>query len=223
MMTNLRLGLAAALTVSILGFGNGCSSHDDSAAAAYDTGSSGSADPYRPSDDGSAASSTPGASTNNGVAATDGGAADGSTAPDSGTGTGTGGGGGGAACLDDSAPAAQPACPANGECQFACDSFASDYKKGLSADIRACLTADLCSSDTSSCSNKALGKACADPTATTFCTPMVNGCKAANAADSITQASCESLAKGLSVTGRASLQGCFETDTDCGGCLAKML
>ena len=41
------------------------------------------------------------------------------------------------ACLDDSSPAAQPACPgAGGECQMACDSFVVDDQKGLSADIR---------------------------------------------------------------------------------------
>lgn len=146
----------------------------------------------------------------------DAGAKDGST-------TDGGDGSAPAACLDDSSPAAQPACPgAGGECQMACDNFALDYKKGLSADIRKCLTAAICMNVTTTCADKALAKACADPTATTFCTPMVQGCKAANPADTITQASCEGLAKGLTKVGRDVLQNCFETDAVCGDCLLKL-
>lgn len=141
---------------------------------------------------------------------------------DSGSGKDGGEGGTAAACLDDSAPAAQPACPGAGECQAPCDNFAADYKKGLSADIRKCLTTAICMGSTATCADKALAKACADPTATTFCTPMVSGCKGANAADPITQASCEVVAKGLTATGRDVLKNCFENQASCGDCLTMM-
>lgn len=127
------------------------------------------------------------------------------------------------ACLDDNAPAVQPACPgAGGECQDTCDSFATDYKKGLSADIRKCLTAATCQANTATCADKALAKACADPTAATFCTPLVTGCKGSNPADTITQASCEAVARGLTAAGRDALKTCFENEFVCGDCPAKM-
>lgn len=127
-----------------------------------------------------------------------------------------------AACLDDSSPAAQPACPGAGECQGACDNFLVDYKKGLSADIRKCLTATICMASTATCADKALAKACADPTATTFCTPMVMGCKGSNPADTMTQAMCEGVAKGLTATGRDVLKHCFENEAVCGDCIAML-
>ena len=138
----------------------------------------------------------------------------------------SGGGGGGAACLDDKTPAVQPACPTEGagdECTGACGDYETNFKKGVSADIRKCLTKAICQAGTtSSCTDKALAKVCADPTATTFCTPNVTGCKGANAADTITQASCETVAKGLTAAGRDLLQNCFETDAVCGDCFAKI-
>ena len=214
-MMHLRLGVAAVLAASVLTIG--CSSHHEDADPYADGDSS--VDPYRPTDDGGSSTpttTTPPPKTGDGGS---GPTADAASGADGGADTGTSPG---VACLDDSAPAVQPACPGNGDCQEACDNFAGDYKKGLSADIRKCLTDAICLADTSTCSNAALAKACADPTATTFCTPMVSGCKASNPADTITQASCETLAKGLTSSGRANLQSCFETDSDCGGCLAKM-
>jgi hypothetical protein len=148
--------------------------------------------------------------------------------PDSGSNTDGGsnkdGGDGGTtvACLDDKSPAAQPACPGAGECQDACDTFATDYKKGLSADIRKCLTVAICQTSTATCADKALAKACVDATATTFCTPLVAGCKGSNPADTITQASCEALAKGLTAAGRDVLKTCFENEAVCGDCPAQM-
>jgi hypothetical protein len=200
---------AAALVV-------GCSSKTDDGPApkAFDDDASGKSTDPPPGED----PTNPQGDKDSGTPTTpqDGGAKDGS-AKDGGDGSAP------AACLDDSSPAAQPACPgAGGECQMACDSFAVDYKKGLSADIRKCLTAAICMNDTTTCADKALAKACADATATTFCTPMVQGCKAANAGDTITQASCEGLAKGLTKAGRDALQSCFENDAVCGDCLAKM-
>jgi hypothetical protein len=144
---------------------------------------------------------------------------------DSGKDSGTTKDGGTVACLDDSAPAVQPACPTAGagdECVGACADFATSWKKGLSADIRKCLTATICQNGTTAtCADKALAKACPDPTATTFCTPNVTGCKNANAADTITQASCEGIAKGLNAAGRASLLTCFQQEFNCGDCPAK--
>ncbi len=133
---------------------------------------------------------------------------------------------GAVACLDDSAPAAQPACPTAGagdECAQACTDYAANFKKGLSADIRKCLTKALCDANTTNtCTDKALAKACADPTATTFCTKNVADCKSFNAADTLTQASCESIAKGMTATGRAALRTCFENEQVCGDCIAKL-
>lgn len=129
-----------------------------------------------------------------------------------------------AACLDDSAPAAQPACATVGAgtpCANACTNFALSWKKGLSADVRKCMTAAICQAGTATCADKALAKACPDPTAATFCTPNVTGCKAANGADTLTQASCEGLAKGLSTAGRANLKTCFEQEFNCGDCIGK--
>ena len=133
-------------------------------------------------------------------------------------------GGAGAACLDDSAPAVQPACPTEGagdECTAACADFATSWKKGLSAEIRKCMTAAICQAGTATCADKALVKACADNTTAAFCTPLVAGCKGANAADTISQASCEGLAKGLNATGRNNLKTCFEQEFNCGDCPAK--
>jgi len=146
----------------------------------------------------------------------------GTTADGGGTKDGGEGGTPPVACLDDKTPAAPPACPANGECQAACDEFAAAYKKGVSAEIRKCLTANICESGTAPCVDKALAKACADPTASAFCTPLVTGCKAANGADTITQASCESVAKGLNADGRTTFTSCMETQGNCGDCVPMM-
>ena len=198
----------------------GCSSKSEDTPAPFANPTTGDAqasvtEPTDPSNPGSSGANP--AAPKNG---SDGGA----STPDSGSAKDGGeGGAAAAACLDDSAPAAQPACPgAGGECQDTCDSFAADYKKGLSADIRKCLTAATCQGNTATCAEKALAKACADPTAAAFCTPMVTGCKGSNPADSITQASCEALAKGLTAAGRDALKSCFENEAVCGDCLAKM-
>lgn len=155
-----------------------------------------------------------------------GGSSSGGTKDAGGSDSGNHDGGAAVACLDDSAPAVQPACPTAGagdECTQACDDYATNFKKGISADIRKCLTKDLCNAGTTStCTDKALAKACADPTATTFCTPNVTGCKGANAQDTITQASCETVAKGLTAAGRSLLQQCFEQSAVCGDCLAQI-
>jgi hypothetical protein len=205
-----------ALSMGLGGVIMGCSSKSDDGPApkAYDEDAKA---PSTPSDEPAPSSSgSSGGSSGNPATPQDSGTKDGS-AKDGGDAAAP------AACLDDSAPAAQPACPgAGGECQMACDSFATDYKKGLSADIRKCLTSAICMNDTTQCADKALAKACADPTAATFCTPMVTGCKASNPADTITQASCEALAKGLTATGRNTLKDCFENDAVCGDCIAKL-
>ena len=148
----------------------------------------------------------------------------GTTAKDGGGDAANKDGGATAKCLDDTAPAALTKCPTIGagdQCVGSCANFDGSWKKGLSDDIRKCLTAAICQAGTATCSDKALAKACVDPTAATFCTPNVTGCKGANAADTLTQASCEGIAKGLTVAGRANLRTCFEQEFNCGDCVAK--
>lgn len=211
------LGLCAVIT--------GCSSgadeapppaHSDSANTAAPTATTEGAPVTKPA--GSSGSTSGGSSSggSSGAGGKDAGGAD-SGNTDSGSAA--------AACLDDKSPATQPVCPTDGkgeECAQACDDFALSWKKGLSADIRKCMTAAICNAGTATCADKALAKACPDPTAATFCTPLVTGCKGANGADTITQASCETLAKGLNAAGRDVLKSCFESEFVCGDCLGRM-
>ncbi len=121
-------------------------------------------------------------------------------------------------------PDAGGAC-VGGACTATCAQFTGDYKAGVAEEINKCLTLAICggaAAATIPCVDKAVAKACADPTAATFCTPNVNGCKASNPADTITQVACIDLAKAMTTAGRTRLQTCFETEFNCGDCPAML-
>lgn len=223
--TRFRLLGVLGASMSLVAVMTGCSSKTPDTAApqnvdgrvppaeAGSSGASGSSGTSGTSSSSSSSSSSSGASGTSGSSGADGGADAKADAPAP------------VDCLDDKAPLAQPACPTAGagdECTQSCDELALNYKKGVSADIRKCLTAAICQASTATCTDKSIAKSCVDATATAFCTPLVTGCKGANAAETITQASCELIAKSMTTVGRAALQNCFETEAVCGDCPAKL-
>ena len=124
---------------------------------------------------------------------------------------------GAAACLGDTAPDRD----GGFDCSMtvcSCASYTTNYRAAVADFINSCvLSLPTCeSTDTRPCVEQALAKTCADPTATTFCTPLVTLC-AGNAGDGglapLTQAACETLATGLSTAGRTLLTTCLTAGT----------
>ena len=60
-------------------------------------------------------------------------------------------------------------------------------------------------------------KACADPTAATFCAGIVTACNGAGG-DELTKTQCETIVKGLTAVGRGHFKGCVEENVGDGQC-----
>lgn len=106
---------------------------------------------------------------------------------------------------------------ANG-CDVSCEAYASNFKPEVARAIADCLVKlPSCEGDfdaMQACATAALAKACDDPTAKTFCTPIASSCgKNDGGAADIDQSKCEALAKGLSTEGRASFLSCVDEGT----------
>lgn len=140
----------------------------------------------------------------------------------------TDGGGDGGACLANEGLA--PTCEgASLSCAATCAGFLPNYKNAVGRAIVECIlalpTCEGATVEVANCVQKALGKACADPTAKTFCDPLVVSCGGADGgadagASRLPQSECEDIATGLNATGRAALTSCI-TEGTVGYCTAS--
>ncbi|MEZ4262301.1 MAG: hypothetical protein R3B36_24685 [Polyangiaceae bacterium] len=116
------------------------------------------------------------------------------------------------ACLGDTDAGLD--CNQAGACGDICRSYLGDYKSGPAKATVDCLLKDTTQCDngmTLACADKAVGQACADPTATTFCQGLVTRCTNANPGGRpLTQADCEKLARALTPAGRGHFTDCIE-------------
>src|SRR5205823_5350436 len=115
---------------------------------------------------------------------------------------------------------------AEASCRDLCDGYiaqpsvgiAAYYKAGIARSITACILAKpscgtLTHAQLEPCADDALAHACDDPTATTFCAPMVESCGGITPPDGgsntiFTKEGCESIAKGLTSEGRKAFTSC---------------
>ncbi len=125
-----------------------------------------------------------------------------------------GGSDAGPACLGDqgTAPKCEP-----GACNYHCTNYVEDYKKALATEIMKCHTKSQCNGDPNKCGETALKKACPDPTAATYCAPIVAACANAGG-DALTKTQCELLATGLNAKGRENFKYCIEQYVGEGNC-----
>ncbi|HSO38718.1 MAG TPA: hypothetical protein VLT33_39585 [Labilithrix sp.] len=127
-------------------------------------------------------------------------------------------GGDGGACLDDTGET--PTCAAvNASCTAACQHYLPNYKKGVARSIIGCIAAlPTCEgvdaqAEVSNCVQIALGKACADNTATDFCTPISESCGADAGKAALDLQVCTDVATGLNSSGRAAFTTCITEGT----------
>jgi hypothetical protein len=130
------------------------------------------------------------------------------------------------ACLDerlDGGPEPSTKCPKTGPCAVACERLVPRYKAGVAtaaatciANLRSCTSAP----EVLPCVDLALGRACADPTAAPYCTPLVTACdpNAGGVGSIISQSGCESFAIGMSASGRAAFASCIQSKIASGTC-----
>ena len=137
-----------------------------------------------------------------------------------------GDGGDASACLTDDGVA--PTCEGlDVSCQAACAGYLANYKKGVARDITACLlklpTCEGASTEIASCVQGALGRACDDPSTTSFCTPFVMSCGGDGGdggPQSLDLGECKDVATGLNSAGRAAFTSCV-TEGTAGYCIAS--
>lgn len=103
-------------------------------------------------------------------------------------------------------------------CDPYCWAYAENYKPEIAKAIADCLvklpTCEGAMDAMKACVDGALAKACDDPTAKTFCTPVTTECAKNNAgADGLTEAACEGVAKGLTEAGRSNFLSCIDEGT----------
>lgn len=147
----------------------------------------------------------------------------GTTKPDTGT----------TACLGDDG--AQPTCDlatADATCRDFCTRFSGPtvegvptYTAGVARSITDCILAKpscgaLTDAEIHACTDPALAQACDDPTATTFCEPLVTACDGVTPPDGgsttpFTKSTCEKLAKALTSAGRETFTSCVMEGTGC--------
>jgi hypothetical protein len=135
----------------------------------------------------------------------------------------TDGGGDASACYDNTGAAASCAA-ANTSCTAACERYLTNYTAGVARGITECIiklpTCEGADTEIAGCVQTALANACDDPTATTFCSPIVESCTADGGGTSgIDLTECTDLAKGLSTAGRAAFTSCV-TEGTAGYCKA---
>ena len=118
----------------------------------------------------------------------------------------------GPACIGDQD--AEPSCAASA-CPTECETIKTRFKKGVANQILGCMAMyPSCESSTSCIAERGTddpdaGRAiCEDATATTFCQPLVDSCKA-NDGEEITLESCVAMAKILTAAGRDEFTSCI--------------
>lgn len=124
--------------------------------------------------------------------------------------------GDGGTCLGDAPPdGGVGTCPASGPCSEPCGRILANYKGGVARAAVDCIVA-LPSCENAAvvvpCVDRALARACPEPTAPTYCSPLVTACdpNAGDAGSMISQAGCELFANGLSSAGRSAFEACIE-------------
>lgn len=107
-------------------------------------------------------------------------------------------------------------------CADACTKAAQNYRVGVAQAAVACLSklATCSGASVLNCNVAAMDATCSDPTAKTFCTPLVSACdpSAGQPGSIITQEDCERFASALGAAGRATFRTCLETKTSAGTC-----
>ena len=125
----------------------------------------------------------------------------------------------GAACLGES-DAGSGNCSALGNgCALQCTDIVTRFKGDIALQAIDCVsklpTCEAAELDIIACVDKSLANACTDPTATTFCTPLVTACNS----PALTQAACEQVATGLTAGGRTTFTDCI-TEGGASSCTA---
>lgn len=102
-------------------------------------------------------------------------------------------------------------------CDLTCERWAPTFKPAIAKAMADCLLKlPSCEGGTdavTACADAALAKACDDPTAKSYCTPIATACSGSDSGDHVTQAGCEALAKGLSEEGRTTFLSCVTEGT----------
>lgn len=139
------------------------------------------------------------------------------------------------ACLDDKpAPtldggfkgandAGVPICPATGTCVTHCENVVANHKLGVAQVAVTCiLQLPSCANvvDVNLCVDNALGASCKDTTSPAYCASLVKPCdpNAGAPGTLIDEPGCESIANGLSASGRNALATCIKGKIDAGTC-----
>lgn len=134
----------------------------------------------------------------------------------------------GGACLDDTGPAPTCTGAADPTCKTVCDSLTASYKNGVARAIGDCiLQLPSCEGPPDlfdACVYGALAKACPDPTAEGYCTPLSTACVEDGGATTLTNAACVKVAQALTPAGRTSFESCIHGNTpDTTVCVADPL
>jgi hypothetical protein len=132
-------------------------------------------------------------------------------------------------CLDDK-PAkgdggdgSTPDCTSSATCSPICAHLLDHYKLGVAQVAITCMLGLASCADTSgvkTCVDTALAEACPDPTAKTYCGPLVIACdpNAGKAGSQIDEQGCESFANAFTSSGRAAFSSCLDGEIEAGTC-----
>jgi hypothetical protein len=119
-------------------------------------------------------------------------------------------------------------CSQSPTCAAHCTNIRDHYKLGVAQTAIACLAKlPNCNtlSDVHACVDLAIGNACPDTAAVTFCTPLVPACdpNAGKSGSNIDEAGCELFANGMSSAGRTAFNNCLQTKISAGTCPVEVL
>jgi hypothetical protein len=124
----------------------------------------------------------------------------------------------GGSCLTDDGIA--PTCEGilSADCATACNQYVTNYKKGVGRAIVECVgklaTCVGAENAIAACVQGALAKACADPSAATYCDPLATSCNADSGSTPVLdKGECTDLATGLNQAGRDAFTSCVTEGT----------
>ncbi|MBX3200955.1 MAG: hypothetical protein KF894_22640 [Labilithrix sp.] len=128
----------------------------------------------------------------------------------------------------DDAGAKEIVCPTTGPCAEACDRVVARYRPGVAQVAARCVAAlPSCESplDVIPCVDQAVASACADPSSTAYCKPLVSACDpdAGGPMSAISEQGCVMLANGLSDAGRAAFKSCLDDKIASGTCAMEVI
>lgn len=147
--------------------------------------------------------------------------------PDSGTDAYSADASDGGECLtnDGIAPTCASA-TADATCTTQCAGYIPNYKKGVARAIADCILAlpscegGSTNAGVANCVQISLAKACPDPSAASFCKPLVTQCAADGGTGALDQTECQDLAVGLSDAGRVEFTSCVTEGMSGAYCIA---